>query len=363
MARIAKPIRIPNTGKLLVGTGATTPRAIASGFALALVGCAGCAHLPDATIRYYLAQSAVSFKAVRTVACAADGRLVSATTVTPSVAHAADRSSAHAIPLASLRGAFTDGDLKVELYDDGRLKSVNATGTGEAQPILKTAIAIVGAAVATQSIDGHGKPATPCERVKAAGRGKPRTLTYEGAIDLSRGPAVAQPLEPDPAARELLDAVGGACAYVLDARAMPPPFEYAAQDGDVVIVVRPPGEAHVVVRTGGLGGGCDAEPPAWDGRVTAAQLGKGHEYALPIPKPPLFGKQVFAATFQESGALSSVQYASTAGTGSALDALGAAVSGATGAAAAKAAQLKAESDLIEQQERFVRCEADPASCK
>jgi len=118
-----------------------------------------------------------------------------------------------------------------------------------------------------------------------------------------------------------------------------------------------------VVRTGNLASRCGAEPPVWKGEIAAAQLGKGHEYALPIPRPPLFGKQVFAATVQESGALSSVQYASTTGTGSALDTLGAAVSGVTGAAAAKAAQLRAESDLIEQQERLVRCRADPASCR
>jgi hypothetical protein len=337
-------------------------KAVRTAFAAAALACAGCAQLPDATIRYYLARTTVSFKAARTVACDADGNLVSATIVTPTVVHAADRSRALAIPLRRLAGTFADTDLKVELYEDGRLKSVNAAGTGEAEPILKTVIAIAGAAAAmTPAAAGGRKPPTACERVSAAGHGKPKTLVYEGEVDVSMGPA-AQALKPDPYAQALLDAIGGVCAYVEKITPTPAAFEYAARDGDVTIAVRPPGVAHVVVKAGGLDGGCDSDP-VWQGDVIAAQIGIGREYALPIPKPPLFGKQVFAVTFHESGALASVQYASNAGTGSALDTLGAAVSGVTGAAAAKAAQLKAESDLIEQQERLVRCRADPASCK
>jgi len=334
-------------------------KAIRAGITGALLACAGCAQLPDATIRYYLARTTVSFKAVRTVACTADGKLVSATTVTPAVVHGADRAESLAIPLAHLKGRFVDGDLKVELYDDGRLKSVNATATGEAEPILKAAMTIAGTAAAAAPLGALERKAA-CD-VKAAG-GKPRTLTYEGEIDVSAGSG-PQMLQPDADAQELLDAIGGVCAYVEAVTPPPTALEYRRVPGDLVIRVRPPGVARVVVRTGNLASRCRAEPPVWKGDITAAQLGKGHEYGLPVPRPPLFGKQVFAAAFQESGALSSVQYASTTGTGSALDTLGAAASGASAAAAAKAAQLKAESDLIEQQERLVRCRADPASCK
>ncbi|HEX3097500.1 MAG TPA: hypothetical protein VHQ02_07260 [Usitatibacter sp.] len=331
---------------------------IASAFAVAVLACAGCAQLPDATIHYYLARTTVGFKAVRTVACTAEGKLVSATTVTPTVVHAADRSETLALPLAQLKSRFVDGDLKVDLYDDGRLKGVNATATGEAEPILKAAMAIA-ETVAAVPLDVARDRNAACD-VKAPNR-KPRTLTYEGEIDVSAsGP---QPLQPDPDAKELLDTVGGVCAYVEKITEPPTAFEYAPAPGDAVIRVRPPGVARVVVRAGNLRSFCNADPPVWKGDIAAAQLGRGHEYALPVPKPPLFGKQVFAATFQESGALSSVQYSSTAGTGSTLDTLGAGISGITGAAAARATQLKAESDLIEQQERLVRCRADPSTCK
>jgi hypothetical protein len=334
---------------------------VPSGAAAAILACAGCAQLPDATIHYYLARTTVTFKAVRTVACTAQGKLVSATTVTPTVSHRADRSETLAIPLAHLKAVFADGDIKVDLYEDGRLKGVNATATGQAEPILKAAMTIAETVAAVPQGAVPDKESA-CDRVRAAGDGKSRTFTYEGEIDVSvaSGP---QPLRPDPDAEELLDAIGGVCASV--AEVMPPAgaFDYARRPGDVVIRVRPPGVARVVVRTGNLTSRCQAEPPVWKGDIATAQLGKGHEFALPMPAPPLFGKQVFAATFQESGALSSVQYSSTSGTGSALETLGAAASGVTSAAAARTAQLKAESDVIEQQERLVRCRADPSSCK
>jgi hypothetical protein len=331
-----------------------------AGLAAAVLTCAGCAQLPDATIHYYLARTTVSFKAVRTVACTAQGKLVSATTVTPTVVHSADRSQAFAIALARLKGAFVDGDLKVELYDDGRLKSVNATATGQAEPILEAAMTIAEAVVA-EAAAATGRESA-CDRVKAAGGGKAKTLTYEGEIDVSTasGP---QALQPDPDAEGLQDAIGGVCAYVEEVTPPATAFEYSGQPADVLVRVRPPGIARVVVRTGNLASPCHGDPPAWKGDIAAAQIGIGHEYALPLPGPPLFGKQVFAATFQESGALSSVQYASTTGTGSALNTVAAAVSGVMGAAAARTAQLKAQSDLIEQQERLVRCRVDPPSCK
>ena len=327
-------------------------------FAGAALACAGCAQLPDGTVHYYLARTTVGFKAVRTVACTKDGALVSATTLTPAVVHAADRSEAFAIPLAHLKGRLADGDLKVELYDDGRLKSVNATATGEGEAVLKAAMTIAEtlAAATLGAVDGKAA----CD--VGASDGKPRTLSYEGEIDVS-APSGPQALRPDPNAQALLATIGGVCATV--ERVTPPAtaFAYARQPGDAVIHVRAPGTARVVVRTGDLASRCSAEPPVWKGDIVSADLGRGHEYALPIPRPPLFGKQVFAATFQESGALSSVQYSGGSASASALETLGAAVSGVAGAAAARAQQLKAESDLIEQQERIVRCRADPPSCK
>ena len=226
-------------------------RIVTAAIAAAALACGGCAQLPDATIHYYLARTTVSFKAVRTVACTADGKLVSATTVTPAVVHAADRTETLTIPLAHLRGRFADGDLKVDLYDDGRLKALNATATGEGEPILKAAMTIVETAAAAAAVPQGALDRNAACDVKAPGR-KARTLTYEGEIDVS-APSGAQELTPDPDAEELLETVGGVCAYVEEVTPPATAFAYAREPGDLVIRVRPPGVARVVVRTGNLG--------------------------------------------------------------------------------------------------------------
>jgi hypothetical protein len=96
--------------------------------------------------------------------------------------------------------------------------------------------------------------------------------------------------------------------------------------------------------------------------VPVAQLGK--DYQLPVPRAAAFGKQTFGAAFAESGALTSVQYVSNSG---AAGALGSANSLATIAqgetTSAKVAEVKAEADLIAQQQRLLQCQADPKSCK
>lgn len=91
----------------------------------------GCAHLPDVTVGYYVAQSKVSFKVMRTVACDANNNPIVANSTTPIVTHSADRDQFIPIRLAGLKGTFSDTDVKFEFYEDGRLKSVNATGTAK----------------------------------------------------------------------------------------------------------------------------------------------------------------------------------------------------------------------------------------
>jgi hypothetical protein len=78
-------------------------------------------------------------------------------------------------------------------------------------------------------------------------------------------------------------------------------------------------------------------------------------------KAALFGKQTFTVSLSEAGAVMSVGYGKNAGTASALNAIGAIVN--TETAAAKAAELKAQADLIAQQQRLVLCQTKPDQCK
>lgn len=145
----------------------------------------GCAHIPDTKVGYYLAQSNVKFKVIRTVACDAGNNPIVASATTPTVTHSADTNNYFLVDLPGLKGALSDTDVKFDFYEDGRLKNVNATNTGQGESVLKTIVSI---ATAAFGLDG-GTPTYPmeCAWIKEVGGGKPLTLTYEGDVDVSKG--------------------------------------------------------------------------------------------------------------------------------------------------------------------------------
>jgi hypothetical protein len=86
------------------------------------------------------------------------------------------------------------------------------------------------------------------------------------------------------------------------------------------------------------------------------------DYQLPIPRAAMFGKQVFAASFDEAGSISQVQYAKDTGGAGVLNVLDAAASQLNRTDTEQAAAYKAEADVIAAQQRLVKCKAAPASC-
>lgn len=322
----------------------------------------GCAHLPDVTVGYYLAQSNLRFKVLRTVVCDASNNLIVVNAATPAVTHSADRDQFVSLPLARLKGAFSDTDLKFDFFEDGRLKNINAATTGEGEDILKSAVTVAAALAAGPGIR-RGFP-TECAFIKSVNGGKPISLAYEGDVDTGKGPRVRQAIPADPAsasyAEKLASAIGGVCATVAETEVSKAPLTHAANSTDVLLRARQPGLARIVV-SAGAANDC-ASDMIWEGKLRIAQLGTA--YSIPIPPAATFGKQVFAASFQESGALTSVQYASGTGAGQVFNAANTALGALAGESTARqAAQVKAEADLIVQQQRLAQCVADPASCR
>lgn len=198
----------------------------------------------------------------------------------------------------------------------------------------------------------------------SAGGGKPLTLTYEGVVDISKSTHDKQIIPPDTTsgfyASNLVKAIGRVCAVVEGTEAPKAPTTYEAQNGDVLLRARQPGLVQIKVIAGGMNE-CQIDT-VWEGKLPVAQFGAF--YSLPIPAPVTFGKQVFAASFLESGALTSVQYASNTGAGQALNVASSALTVLKGETTAqKVADVKAEADLIAQQQRLVQCLADPKTCK
>lgn len=312
---------------------------------------------------YYLPQTKATFKIIRTVACDATNVPIVSTAVTPTITHTADFALGHSLDLAKLKGQFSDTDLKFDFYEDGRLKGINASTTGQGETILKTVVSVVTAVLA---FDG-GSRLFPkeCAEIRKASDGKPLTLTYQGEVNLTDVGGVGQSIVPDTTsgyyAQELVSVIDDVCAIALSSQAGRAPVAPQLSAGAPRIVARQPGSVLVRVVAGPPTAACGGKQ-VWIDLVPTAQFGT--DYDLPVPTPALFGTLAFTAGFAESGALTSLQYTTAAGAGQALNVLNTALVATQGKTAEqKAADIKAEADLIAQQQRLVQCLADPKSCK
>lgn len=319
----------------------------------------GCAHLPTATVGYYLPTSSVSFKVVRTVACDAGGNPIIATSVTPTVVHFADKATGQQlVSFAKLKGQLSDSDVKFDFYEDGRLSAVNATATGQGEPILKSAFTVASTLLKAGGVGLFLLTPTQCQQIKDFGGGKPLTVTYSAKVATADNATTK--IEPDADSEfyvnELKSIFRPLKATATGHMTPAPPFDFKKTPNDVVVVGRQPGAVHFKIEVEG------AAKALWDDDVTVATVGTNYE--LPIPRPGPFGTKKLAVSFAESGAVKSVQYVANTGAGQALNVAGSALTTLQGdSTATKAAAVKAEADLIVQQERLVACKADPAACK
>lgn len=321
---------------------------------LAATFLAGCASLPNGDVHYYLPKSDISFKVVRIVTCDDQDHLLFSDVVTTTVTNSADPKAKQTINLSKLKGTFTDTDLKVDLYDDGRLKGINSSSTGEGQDILKTAVGI--AAVLSALTEPPRFP-SECATLKKLGKGKPVTFTFEGPVARD---AQNFPLELAPVDKlKKLDGIAGPVCVTAGAGRSIEKYTVSSKDADQFqLQLQEPGLVPFTV-TAGMNDTCGSAK-IWTGNLLVAQAGT--PYTVPIPSPLLFGKEAMSASFSEAGGLTSLQFTSTSGTGQALGVVNTALTTYEGKAAAKAAQLKAESDLIAQEQRLLQCKAKPADC-
>lgn len=321
----------------------------------------GCAHLPNATIGYYLPTSDVSFKVIRTIACDAGGNPIIATAVTPTVRYFANKADANAfktVALTKLNGDFSDADVKFDFYEDGRLSAVNATSTGQGEAILKTAITLTATAVKMGTLVALTLTPSECQQIKDFGGGKPLTVTYTATVALADGAKTVIAPDADSAfyANTFKAVLLPITATVIGHTIPISPVDFTPATGDVVLDLQQPGMIHIALTVDG------ATKPIWDDSLVSASVGT--PYKLPIPRPATFGKKTLAVSFAESGAIKSVQFVSNTGTGQALNVASAGLTALQGdTTAQQAAQVKAEGDLIAAQQRLVACKADPTTCK
>ena len=342
---------------------------------LSLLAVGGCSHIPNADVGYYLTRTDVNVAVVRTVTCDANNHVLVANAATPTVLHSADTSQRKVVPLASMAGVFRDADLKFEYFEDGRLKGLNGTSTGQGESILKTAAAVVGAMAPFGMVKKDDSAAaekekeprkvvphpTECAFIKKAGDDKPITLTYQRRIELAAAPSSPVDIPPDVGSRyyasRLAKVLDGVQVRFGSPQEQPVPVKGTLRGDGYMMPARHPALLRLTVET--LCPDCRPEV-IWDGRIPVAHLGT--EYEIPLPAARFFGKQATVLGFSESGALTNLQYGTSGGAGEVLNAVTNGLTTYQGRTSAEAAQVKAEADLIAQQQRLLKCRTAPDTC-
>lgn len=327
-----------------------------------------CSRTPPIVLNHYLPQTETAITVTQVVTCDAKDQVVSAASVDTTTSFSANTREAKQIDLSGYGSSLADTGLTFEFYDDGRLKSVNVTSLGKGGEIVKSAIGLV----TTLAARGGPRPslrsdADVCKKIKAWGKGEPITLTYKGTIrDWTGGSRQAIPADALSYARyeELKQAVGYICPVVT------PPVA-----GDQSPMVEPKGtEARIPLRQPanvkldiyvGQSQDCSnanaaTNPQIFDDTILVSEAGR--DYEVPIPRPAPFGKQTFALTLTESGALTKLQYDTEPGTAAALDAAKEAAAAAIQTDAETTARATSEMGKIKALSALAKCKADPTQC-
>ncbi len=326
----------------------------------------GCASTPDVMYTYYPSRSNSSVTVTQTIDCNHDqSALIILHSTAVNTLYSADYSKGpYSVQIKKIDGFFADSDITFNFFDDGRLKSINQWTTGQGETILKSAIAL-GTALAPLGGGAGPKPTDECAFVQSWGGGKPVTLTYTKNIDYGK--------EDDGLPRNLDPAPGTAGLYKeLNKNNLLPLLQViinrplriksgaryvssssGSSDDAVLLTLQETENVLVDVTASGQA--------IWSGNITIP--GK-NTYALPIPRAALFGKQNFSLTLSEAGAITQIDYGKTTGAAGPLNAAASAATAAAPVSAAnKAAETKAQADLIAQQQRLTRCQANPAQCQ
>lgn len=321
----------------------------------------GCASMPPLDFSYFPARGVAQVAVTQTFDCSTDKKRLVVVTTSPTVTaqYSADRTqSAIPLQLSKVRGDLTDTEFTIGYYEDGRLKSINLSSTGQGEAVLKSVISTVGAAIPlVGGSDAGGEQLPECTEIENWGKGKPVAISFAASVPLTK--------EGSGTTSNMLVSPDGAPLFAKLNRAAPQvkltllgqPFQPARLTGAtrdyVPLRLQMVDRGNVVVSIDGT--------PIFDGDVAVPLK---DFYSLPLPKAALFGKNALAVSVDGSGAVTSIQYSKTTGDSGAWNALSAALAeAAPDSTATKASAVKAEADLIAQAQRLARCKAQPSNCQ
>lgn len=368
---------------------------------LLLIVLGGCASMPTGTVGYYLPRGDFDVVITQTAACAKELPVLKTDV---SVVPVYERDPAKFVPVDL--GPFNKGKatLVFSFYDDGRLKGVNTSQTGQGGEVLSTVaklLPVVGlqdihlfglsrqALLSAYSLERGDKltedqigsllrgnlPTADCEALKAISADKPVSVIREarGVLQTEpEKPSDALPFElvqttlPKDVFQTVTSIFGRASATLtllpmeacLSKENSPQPHCVTSRaNGSPTLALRQPARVRVSVTILGAATGNHV----FEKEVMIPQYGESLE--LPIGKPRAFGESTFQVALSESGSVQSLGFSRGGGASASINAIQA-LAGALGgdSVAERAAAFKAEADLIAQQQRLIRCQLAPENC-
>lgn len=332
----------------------------------------GCASIPDVTYKYYPAKWNTSVSVTQTVACNVDKtELLALHSVVMNTSYSADtQQTPFKIRIKDLQTFSADSDFTMVFTDDGRLKGINQSTTGQGETIVKSFVGLAASLAAAGTgilksteeggVDKTKQVRDACVLIDTvAEKNKPLSLIYRTSVNASNlDSKIALPAAPESKAiyllvQDVLPPIAVTLGKVEETASGP--WSNETSDQTVWLELQKLGVVDLVVassdeRVGRIGG-------------SKLTIPLKETYRLPIPKAALFGRQSFGLTLAESGAVTSVGYGRTVGVAGALNAMSSLEGRQASIDTAETAAMRAEADRIAQQQRLMTCLRKPADCK
>lgn len=331
----------------------------------------GCASIPDVTYKYYPATWSSVVTVTQTVMCDAATNVHIANTPTVSTAYTRDWSEREpfSLKLKELQTISADAEVAMDFTEDGRLKGINHSSTGQGETIIKSVVSLAAALgmpmVADASIKAAAAPppAETCRKIAkwAGDKPVPVNLIYRATIkpeNLGKSVRLVESDGSKAIRADLADALPELMVSVGAAQEVASGPSFSGTETDVVLL-----KLQKIATVQLMFHDPSAMSVVGSSTILVPMKGDTSTYNLPIPKAALFGKQSFALKLSESGAVVSVSYGKNVGAAGALNALTSLQGAGTAAETAETASLRAQADRIAQQQRLMLCQTKPDQCK
>lgn len=326
----------------------------------------GCASMPSASVNYYLPKSSAVVTVIQTISCIDTSNPIVLTNVDIQTVYSANQEKTKPIKLSDLDTFYSNGNAEITLTEDGRLEAFNSNSTGVGSDVIAIFVSAI------KTFEQKAVPvnaAAACAEInrvavknEKTGMPLPLSITLKSNVRFNNDSKYeTTPFRITQYPQSFYDSVVpalGSLVYEIEKyKTLPDPVKATIKDGPKITLLSP---AVVPIKVKLISSVSD-ETTEFSASVPVPQWGT--EYDIPIPKPPMFGTNNLNLSLLASGKIKTLKYGATNG---AKD-LGSAFSTLSNKFAQtdsdKAAALKAEADVIAQQQRLIKCTATPTDCK